>query len=132
MVPDKKLAPGELRFLARKIDAAWRVYDKVRGSFPYHNKELGGKVLQDVSQKEAQVEADRLNELFVKKAKSPEEKRAKGSAKKKPTPSTPEVTGVLVEETIEEPEAEWVEAEDLPDYGVMDEETAKKYLEGIL
>lgn len=125
IVPDKKLAPGEQRFFAKKIDAAWRVYDKVRGSFPYHNKDLGGKVVQDVSEKEAQAEVDRLNGIFVENIQPAPEPKKRARDRKTVPPMTP----VKKEEPVVD---DWISEEDIPDYGVMDEEKAKKYTEGIL
>ncbi len=127
-VPDRKLAKGEKRFFAKKIDAAWRVYDKVRQSFPYHNAELGGKVVQDVPEKEAQAEADRLNDLFVEKVVAAEAPKKRARAGK----PVPKMAKAESSETVEEPEDTWISEEDIPDYGIMDEETAKKYTEGIL
>lgn len=57
---DKKLPAGMARYIARKVDKAWRVYDKARGSYPYEGAEVG-TVQQDTDEKTAQAEAARLN-----------------------------------------------------------------------
>lgn len=61
---ERKLAKGEIRFVTKKVGKLWRVYDKARGSFPYAGKQFGGDVTQDVTEPEAQEEADRLNEML--------------------------------------------------------------------
>ena len=60
----------QLRFVVKKVGIPdtkkfeYRVYDKLRGSFPYQTKDLG-KVTQDhATDKLAQDEADRLTEQF--------------------------------------------------------------------
>ena len=68
----KKLAKGELRFIPKKIDKLWRVYDRANGSYPYSSIELG-VVTQDVSEADAQAEADRLNGISTPVAPATEE-----------------------------------------------------------
>ena len=60
----------QLRFVVKKVGIPdtkkfeYRVYDRLRGSFPYQTKDLG-KVEQDhATDKLAQDEADRLTEQF--------------------------------------------------------------------
>lgn len=62
----KKMLPGQQRFVTRVIDKLWRVYDRGNASYPYQTDELG-KVVQDVSEEEAQAEAKRLEALTSKK-----------------------------------------------------------------
>lgn len=139
VVPDRKLRDGEIRFEVRKIDKLWRVYDKVRMSFPYHNKELGGKVAQDLPEKEAQVEVDRMNAKFPATTGAGDRK---SSGKKKRTSQTSLASGTGSSRTVQakdvpdvpdlEPETTWIDESQISDYGVFDDETAKKYVEGIL
>lgn len=60
----KKLLKGELRFVPRKVDKKWRVYDKARGSFPYTGPEYGGAVAQDTTEEMSVEESQRLNQLL--------------------------------------------------------------------
>lgn len=116
----KTLREGEVRFLARQIDKLWRVYDRARGSYPYQSPELGGEILQDVDKSSAEAEAERLNGLFVKKPK-PKLEQKKGASKSK---------GASVEAPVEE--SIEVDIPELPDYGVLSEEEAARYEEGII
>lgn len=129
----KTLRPGEIRFLARQVDKLWRVYDRARGSYPYSHPDLGGTVQQDVDKETAEAEAERLNKKFVKAAppakksqpkidtEEPEKMRAKRAPKlEREEPS-------IEPETVEE-----VDIPDLADYGVLSEEEAAKYEEGLM
>lgn len=66
MIAEKKLAPGEIRFVVRPRQTGPRttlfeVYDRARGTVPVQTPELG-KVTQDhPTEGAAQTEADRLN-----------------------------------------------------------------------
>lgn len=104
----KKLREGEVRFVVKKVDKKFRVYDKAHGSFPYHTPELG-EVLQDVSEEEAEAECVRLNSL---KASKGSVKPSKGSDKETPT------------EPLKEPE--------IKDYGVLSEEERARYEDGLM
>ena len=114
----KKMRPGEIRFIARQIDKLWRVYDRARGSYPYHMPELGGEILQDTDKSSAEAEAERLNAKYGPKL---EQKTApkKGASKS---------------ETVEpEIETEEVDIPDLPDYGEpLSEEDAARYEDGLI
>lgn len=104
----KKLLKGEVRFVVKKVDKKFRVYDKAHGSFPYHTPELG-TVLQDVSEEEAEAESIRLNSLGPLKAlKQPEQPADKE------TPTEP----------LKEPE--------IKDYGVLSEEERARYEDGLM
>ncbi len=111
----KKMRPGEIRFIARQIDKLWRVYDRARGSYPYHMPELGGEILQDTDKSSAEAEAERLNSQFGPKLEQKKTKKVEA-------------------ETVEaEPEAEEVDIPELPDYGEpLTEDEAKKYEEGLM
>ena len=118
----KKMRPGEIRFIARQIDKLWRVYDKARGSYPYHMQELGGEILQDTDKSSAEAEAERLNAKY-----GPKLEQKKGALKK----------GASKSETVEAPapvveDEEEVDIPDLPDYGVLSEEEAARYEEGLI
>jgi hypothetical protein len=115
----KTLRDGEIRFVARQLDKLWRVYDRARGSDPYSHPDLGGTVQQDVDQATAEAEAGRLNGLFVKKPKPPKLEQKKGASK-----------GASVEAPVEE--SIEVDIPELPDYGVLSEEEAARYEEGII
>ena len=131
----KKLARGEERFIVKKNDKSYRVYDRLGGSYPYRTIELG-TVLQDVPELEAQAEADRLNEKFVgvlpaPRGKTIQAKRElgdlppsrvtgrKSAPQKKQKDTAPEAAVDLFKE------AEYIEdaAEQLPDYGDLSEQT---------
>lgn len=117
----KKMRPGEIRFIARQIDKLWRVYDRARGSYPYHMPELGGEILQDTDKSSAEQEAERLNAKYGPKL---EQKVApkKGASKFE----TAEAPAPVVEDEEE------VDIPDLPDYGVLSEEEAARYEEGLI
>jgi hypothetical protein len=111
----KKMRPGEIRFIARQIDKLWRVYDKARGSYPYHMPELGGEILQDTDKSSAEAEAERLNEKYGPKLEQ------KKPPKKK----------VEAEETVEADPP--VDIPELPDYGEpLTEEEAARYEDGLM
>lgn len=83
----KKLATGELRFVAKVwAGKVFGVYDRARGSWPVQTPELG-KVAQETSQADAEVEAERLNARVAKKQSqevaAPKTVKAK---KKQPVP----------------------------------------------
>jgi hypothetical protein len=118
----KNLREGEVRFIARQIDKLWRVYDRARGSYPYAHPDLGGTVVQDVDKSSAEAEAERLNGLFVKKPK-PKLEQKKGASKGASKIET-ETEAEVVEEEVDIPE--------LPDYGVLSEEEAARYEEGLI
>lgn len=128
----KTLARGEVRFVVKKNDTSYRVYDREGGSFPYRTVELG-TVLQDVTELEAQAEADRLNELFVGAAPAPRKrtiqpdtsagdqlpsragrKKARVARNDGPPPG---------EEVSLFKEAEWVDESDIGDYGDLSAQT---------
>ena len=112
----RKLRAGEVRFVVKAIDHAYRVYDKMRGTFPYQTGELG-VVTQDVSEAEAELEAARLNAKvgITVQAKQPAEKR-------KSSKST--VPPAIAEPLLENPtEPEWVTEEDIADYGDLSDKT---------
>lgn len=115
----KKLHTGEQRFIVKQIDKLYRVYDRVWGSYPYQRKELGGTVLQDVSQAEAEAEADRLEQLV---GQAPAKARVDKKQKQKKEE-------LLEPETVEVEQSEDL-VDELPDYGIMSEEERKKYEEG--
>lgn len=108
MIEMKKLPKGMERFIARKVDKMWRVYDKARGSFPYEDPALGGKVLQDVPQADAEAEAARLNGKSIELPVEAEISDAKS------------VEGLPVKE------------EDIEAYDEMTPEEIAKYEEGLL
>lgn len=130
----KQLRPGEERFVTKKIDKFWRVYDKVWGSFPYQRKELGGTVVQDVPEDEAKLECERLNKQFVNTLPVKEKPAAAKKAKPQPEPYKTKKQ-LEAEETIEPdsftPAVELTEDE-IPDYGLMSEEDRKKFEEGTV
>ena len=117
----KTLRVGEIRFVARQIDKLWRVYDRARGSYPYHMPELGGEILQDTDKSSAEAEAERLNAKYGPKL---EQKTApKKGASKSET--------VEAEETVEADLP--VDIPDLPDYGEpLSEEDAARYEDGLI
>lgn len=102
------MAKGETRFVVKKVGKTFRVYDRANGSYPYQTPELG-VVVQDVSQAEADAEAERLNGLGVKNAPVKPEQPAD-----KETPT----------QTLPEPEIE--------DYGVLSEEERARYEDGLM
>lgn len=108
MIEMKKLPKGMERFIARKVDKMWRVYDKARGSFPYEDPALGGKVLQDVPQADAEAEAARLNGTSDESIELP----------------------VIVAEPVAEELP--VKEEDIETYDEMTPEEIAKYEEGLL
>lgn len=113
----KKLRPGEIRFIAKQIDKLWRVYDRARGSYPYHMPELGGEILQDTDKKSAEAEAERLNGKYGPKLEQKKEKKQKKAG----------IETVEVDTSTDE-----AELPELPDYGVLSEEEAAKYEEGLM
>lgn len=124
----KNLRVGELRFIARQIDKLWRVYDRARGSYPYHMPELGGEIVQDTDKESAEAEAERLNKKFVKQPKL-ERKSLKEVIEGAPNKKARPVAHPPVEESIEEE----VDIPELPDYGEpMTEEEAKRYEDGLM
>jgi len=104
----KKMAKGEIRFVVKKVGKTFRVYDRGNGSYPYGTREVG-VVVQDVSQAEADAEAERLNGLGVKNAPVKPEQPAD-----KETPT----------QTLPEPE--------IKDYGVLSEEERARYEDGLM
>lgn len=139
----KQLAKGERRFIPKKVDRLFRVYDRANGSFPYRTPELG-QVTQDVTEAEAQAEADRLNEEHV--GKIIERKTAPVSKKQKELPAAPSKTIELgdlpptslgrkakaskkpsgpppSDETPLFKEAEWVDESEIGDYGDLEDQT---------
>lgn len=129
----KTLARGEIRFVVKKIDKAYRVYDKHGGSFPYRTHELG-RVVQDVPEDQAQAEADRLNEQFVGAAPAPRRKTIQpdhSAGDQLPSPvgrkarvkKTPLAAPVETIELFKEAEFDAEAAEKLPDYGDLSDET---------
>lgn len=111
----KKLRKGEARFICKKVDRAWRVYDVANGSFPYQTPELG-KVLQDVDYEECKAESNRLNEMVgIAPVNVPMVKSSQAPAKKISAAPPP------VAETIEVDT--WVSSEELPDYGDLSDQT---------
>jgi len=122
----KKLLPGQLRFVVKKIGQFFRVYDVGNASYPYETGELG-KVTQDVPEDQAQLEADRLNEKFVVKEEPPKKQVTKNQR-----------TGKSQTVQLEDPPAAAVVAgseADLVDFEIeeydMDDEAKKKYEEGL-
>ena len=87
----KKLMAGEIRFIIKKVGSAFRVYDPARGSYPYSHPALGGTVKQDVPQKEAQEEADRLNKEFGSAPVAGSGKQKRGSKQKSAAAETVEL-----------------------------------------
>ena len=124
----KKLRKGEARFICKKVDRAWRVYDVANGSFPYQTPELG-KVLQDVDYEECKAESNRLNELvgiapvnvpMVKSSGSVSAKDMKVNSSPAPTKKRG-AAPPPVAETIEVDT--WISSEELPDYGDLSDQT---------
>lgn len=106
---DKKMLPGELRFVTKKIDKGFRVYDRARGSFPFHSPELGGEVQQDHQAEEAAAaECARLNTLVA--SSRPPDKSSRKSKKPGPT-----------QKTQTDPEPETVQADEVEDGGQLGE-----------
>lgn len=118
----KKLLPGQLRFVVRQINKLFRVYDVARASYPYQTDELG-VVVQDVSEAEAQAEADRL-EALTKPAPSKKQAAGKRSSKT-----------VQLEE-VEVDDAAGAATADLEEFEVeeyeMSEDQKKKHEEEVL
>jgi hypothetical protein len=114
MVEMKNLPAGMERYIAKKVDKAWRVYDKARGSFPYTNGDTG-TVQQDVPEDIAVSEAARLNGVTVK----PETVELKTKAAKNTTPAV-------------EPDELPVKEEDIADYGLMTKEERAAYEDGLI
>lgn len=145
----KRLAAGQARFVVKKIDSAWRVYDYAAGSFPYRTQELG-VVVQDVSEKEAQDECDRLNDEFMVSAPAPKKKpqmrdedaiqRALDADPDDEPYEPPSLKRSKARSKVAPPEAEVdlftpaeeVTEDDIADYGVMTPEERAKYEEGLL
>lgn len=130
----KKLRKGELRFIPKKIDSAWRVYDRQNGSFPYQTPELG-EVLQDLPEVNIQHECDRLNTLVlgitveslpeVKSVKAPTGTPKEFSSMPRKRPGAGSPPPVQVELDLDpEPEVtdEIIEYE-LEDYGDLSDKT---------
>jgi len=117
----KKLLPGQLRFVVKKIGQFFRVYDVGNASYPYQTGELG-KVTQDVPEDQAQLEADRLNEKFVVKEEllRKNQKTGKSQTVQLEDPPAAVVAGA---------EADLVDFE-VEEYD-MDDEAKKKYEEGL-
>lgn len=119
MNTNKKLAPGELRFIAKLFDAKkkiWGIYDKARGSWPVRSPELG-EVKQDLKlELEAAEEAERLN--------------AEHSVGGATAVAVQAVQAAVVVEEFAAPVLA-TPVPDLPDYGVMSEDERKKYEEGL-
>lgn len=113
----KKLLAGQIRFVVKKIDKAWRVYDKSRGSYPYSTEELG-TVQQDVAEEIAEAEAERLNK---KTGNIPVEKKLEQKKQRKAAAAPPAKETVQATEVIE----------DVAGYGEMSDEDKKKYEEGL-
>lgn len=115
MSVEKKMRKGELRYIVKeKYKKLWCIYDKARGSYPYRMPGLGVIAQEHSDKTAAQAEADRLNEIAGITA--PKTVQAKKNALAAPAPAP--------DPALETPE--------LPDYGIMDEEQAAKYTEGIL
>lgn len=64
MSTERKLRPGETRFVARSQalgrDVVWAVYDRQRSCFPVTVAGFGGVRQAMATEEEAQAEADRL------------------------------------------------------------------------
>lgn len=112
----KNLPAGAARFVIKKIDKAWRVYDKARGSFPVVGAEWGGSVQQDVDETAAQAEADRLNGVAP-------------AAETVELAEDPGDTSSVTEDPAADPQEETVE---LADYGVMSKEERAAYEDGLI
>lgn len=108
----KKLLPGQTRFIPRMIGKLFRVYDVGNASFPYRTDELG-VVVQDVSEDEAQLEADRLNKKIA-----PVKKQAAATGKTKTV-------------QLEDVPAAQVDIPEIEAYTEMSEEERKAYEEGL-
>lgn len=123
---EKKLAPGELRFIAKLFDAKkklWGVYDKARGSWPITSPQLGDVKQELKLESDAQAEADRLNkEHPVETAAEPaKSSRAKKTAKKTGSSGTSKT--VQAADVVQEDEL--VELPELPVYEISEEDRAK-------
>ena len=120
----KKLGKGEVRFVVKKVDKSYRVYDRVRGSFPYQIPELG-KVLQVIDQALAENEALRLNELvgIVPSVEVNTSKPAPPAPAKKESSSKPPATPADMPDEVETFE--------LKDYGVLSDDERAKYEKGL-
>jgi hypothetical protein len=123
---EKKLAPGEMRYIAKLFDAKkklWGIYDKARGSWPVTRPDIGDVKQELKLESDAQAEADRLNKehpVRDEAAPAPRSSRAKktGSSGSSKTVKAADVAK-------EEAAPEMLVEPDLPVYEISEEDRAK-------
>lgn len=65
--PEKELAPGERRYVAKPQGRGWIVYDRQRASQPIHVPGFGQILGTFLTEAEADAEAQRLEDWSKKK-----------------------------------------------------------------
>jgi hypothetical protein len=121
---EKKLAPGELRYIAKLWDAKkklWGVYDRAMASWPGTRPDTGDVKQELKLESDAQAEADRLNRLNPVKD---EAAAAPKSSRAKKTGSSGSSKTVQAADVAKE-EPEMLVEPDLPVYEISEEDRAK-------